>query len=169
MALHLLQHARSGQLNALIHIQQSRIHRNARIQHRVQLHRDLGIFCRIARSLLDVHLLKADLRSAFSRHLFIGDGAPLQVAQRQGIHAVGAMRLQHIRLQQRVMRHTRQPDAMVFQDMHVVLQVLTHLGVVGTFHPATQACEHMLARQLIGSTRITVRKRHVTGLARLDR
>jgi hypothetical protein len=67
--------------------QQLRIGLDARIEHRMQLHRHFGIFGRIPCGLLDIDLLKADLGCALAGHLFIGDGASLKVALRQRIHA----------------------------------------------------------------------------------
>ena len=169
VSLHLVKHLGRGDLDATVDVEQLRIGLDARIQHGVQMQGDIGVFGGIARGLLDIDLLETNLGRALACDLLVGDGSTIQVALGQRVHAMGSMGLEHIRLQQGVMFDAAHRDAVVAQHMHVVLQVLADLAMRLAAQPTGQALQHRLARQLIGCTGITMRKRHIAGSARLDR
>ena len=77
--------------------------------------------------------VEADLRRALARHLFVLDRLDAEMAQREAVHVVRAMRFEHVRLQQRVVLDAAHFDAVVRQHLLVVLQVLADLLVFGAF------------------------------------
>ena len=55
------------------------------------------------------------------------------------------MALQHVGLQQRVVRNTGDVDTVVGKDMHVVFEMLAELGVLRTLQPGFQLVQHLVA------------------------
>ncbi len=168
-ALHLVEHLRGRQLDVLVDVPQRRLRLDARPQRAVQLERHLGVLRRVLRRAVERDLVEAQLVGALAAHLGVGQRPALQVALRERVHVVAAMRLQHVRLQQGVVRDARQANSVVREHVHVVLQVLAHLAVVRALEPRFQCVQRLLERQLLRRPRVAVRQRDVAGLERFDR
>ncbi len=72
-----------------------------------------------------------------------------------------AVRLEHVRLQLRVVRDARQPNAAIRKRVHLVLHVVPELALMRAFEPGSKLLEHIFQRQLLRRARITMRERHV--------
>ena len=102
--------------------------------------------------------VEADLAGALAAHFLEGDGLAVQVAQRQVVHVVPLVRLEHVGLQQRVVHDAAQLHAVIGEHVAVVLQVLAELRFGRILQPGLHALQHQLARQLLGRVRIAVRR-----------
>ena len=162
VAFDLLQHHRSRHLDLFIDETQA-IGIDVR-QHRVvQAQGDVGVFRRVGGGALDIDLVEPDLRGTLAAHFLEGDGLVVQVAQGQAVHVMGAVRLEHIGFEQRVVHNASQLDAVVGKHMAVVFQVLPDLGLGGIFQPGLEDGQHMLARQRFGRVLIAMRHGDVGG------
>ncbi len=135
----------------------------------MQTQGDIGVFCCVFGSLFQRDLVEADLPRALARYLFILDGLDAEMAQREAIHVMRAMRFEHVRLQQRVMLDAVHRDAVVRQHLLVVLHVLADLLVLSAFEPGLEPGEHFVTRQLHRMIRPTMANRNISGRVRLDR
>ena len=168
-AFHVEQDLADRQFDVLVHMAQRRHGFDPRPQHLMQPERDLGVLGGVLGRAVERHLVEADLAGALAADLDEGDRAPAQVTLRQRIHVMAAMRLQHVALQQRVVRDAGQPDAVVGKHVTVVLQMLAHLAVMLALQPVAQPGQRGVERQLIGRAGIAVCQRDVAGLVRLHR
>ncbi len=135
----------------------------------MQLQRDVGILGGIGRGGLQRHLVEADLLRALARHFLVLDGLHAQVAQREAIHVVRAMRFEHVGLEQRVVLDAVQRDLVVGEHLRVVLEMLADLPALGTLQPGLQLRQHLVARQLLGRVGAAMRDRDVGRAAGLGR
>ena len=104
----------------------------------MQLQRDVGIFGGIVRGGVEIHLVEAKLFRALPRYFAKADGLHIEMAQRQVVHIVWLVALEHIGLQQRVLINTCQRNAVIGENMHVVFEVLPELVVPRTFQPGLE-------------------------------
>ncbi len=164
VALHLLQHDGGRHLDLPVDVAQLVVLGHLGIQRAMQAQRDVGILGGVFGGAVERHFIEADLRRALAAHLFVGDGLEVQHALGQCVHAMVAVRGQHVRLQHGVMRDAAQRDAVVGEHVRVVLQVLADLAADLVLQPQPHARQHGLARQLRGG----IQPRHV-GPAMRDR
>ena len=75
---------------------------------------------------------------------------------------------QNVGLQQGVVRHAAQRDAVIGKNMLVVFKVLPDLCVGGRFQPGFEPRQHVGQRQLRRGTGIIVRQRQIGGFAGYD-
>ena len=88
------------------------------------------------------------------------------MALRQAVHVVRLVALQHVGLQQRVVAHAAQRDAVVGEHVHVVLHVLPDLGAGRILQPGLQARQRGIEGQLLRRAGVAVRQRQVGGAVR---
>ena len=86
----------------------------------VQAQRDVGVFRRVLGGAADFNLVEADLAGTLAAYFFVSDGLVVQVAQRQAVHIVGAVRFEHIRLQQRIVHDAAQTPTRLGSQRHDV-------------------------------------------------
>ncbi len=168
IALDLQQHERGRQFDLFIHIAQLVALFHLRPHRLMQLQGHIRIFGRIFGRTLDRHFIETDLRHPLAAHILIRDRLAVQMAQRKTVHVMALVRLENIRLQQRVMRNAAQRDAVIRKDMRIVFQVLPDLRSGRIFQPRSHPGEHGLARQLRWCILITMCNRNVrcdTGFA----
>ena len=131
----------------------------------MQAKAQIGIFCAVFRGLFDSHLIKADLAGPFAAQVFIGDGFEPQMAPRQLAEVVAANAVltgfKHIGLEQGVVRDAGQCDAVISENMLVVLEMLPDLGVLRAFQPGRKARQNLRARQLLWRTGVSVGERQI--------
>ena len=108
-------------------MRQRRVGGDLRLQLPMQLQGDVGVFGGIVAGPRHIDLLEADALGTGASNIVVADGFHAQMPLGQCIHIVPHMRLQHIGLQQRVMRDTGQTHAMIGQYMLVVFDVLSQL------------------------------------------
>jgi hypothetical protein len=101
----------------------------------VQAQGDVGVFGGVFGGAGQLDLAEADLLGALAADLGVGEGLEAQVAAGQGIHVVGLVALEHVGFEQGVFRDAGQRDAVVGQDVGVVLEVLAELAVGVGFEP----------------------------------
>ena len=164
VALHVIEHLQRGHLDVAVDVAQPFTGLDGRPQRAMQLQRHVGVLGRVGGGHVQCHLVEADGLGALARHFLVGDGGAIQMASGQRIHAVGAVRLQHVGLQHRVIDHAAQRDAVIGQHVHVVLDVLAHLLRRIAFQPGLQHRQHLVQRQLFGHARIVVPHRDVATL-----
>jgi hypothetical protein len=140
-----------------------------RPQRAVHLHRHLAVFARILGGARHVHLREGDLVLALAAQVFVAQALAAQVALGQAFQAVRLVRLDDVALQHRVVLVAQHVQAVVGEDVQVVLDVLAHLGARGVFQPGLQASQHLVHRQLLGRVAVAVRQRDVGRLAGLHR
>ena len=143
-----------------------------RVQPAVQLQTEISVFRTILGSFGDLDLIEANLVGAFAAQIFKGNGFESEMAQRELTEVVpahaGFSGFEYIGLQQRVVRDAGQGDAMIGENVLVVLQVLPDLGVVRAFQPGGKARQYLLAGQLHGRAGIIVGQRNIGRLTRCD-
>ena len=93
-------------------------------QHIMQTHGEIRIFAGILCCALKIHLIKADLMRTLAAQFLKGDALHAQIALSQLIQAYATVRLQHIRLQHRVVRNTLEINPFIRKDVGVVLRVM---------------------------------------------
>jgi hypothetical protein len=135
----------------------------------MKLQRDVRILGGILARAVDVDLVEFDLLRALSSDIGVRDRLDVQMPPREAVHVVRTMRLEHIRLQQGVMRDAPQLDPVIREHVLVVLDVLADLALRRIGKPRFEARKRRIERQLIGRTRIPVRERYVARAPRLDR
>ena len=131
--------------------------------------RDVGILGGVGRGAFDIDLVEADLLGALAAQVFVGDGVEAEVAGAQLAEVVALVGLDDVALQHGVVRDAGQRDAVVGEDVLVVLGVLQHFLAVDRFQPGFQPGQHFCARQLVGDAGGGVGERDVAGFADLDR
>ena len=100
-----------------------------RPQRLVQLQGHVGVLGGIARRRVEIDLIERDLLRALADDLLVLDRRDAEVERRDGVHVMPrCRRVQHIRLEHRVVLDAAQRDAMVREDVRVVLQVVADLG-----------------------------------------
>ena len=116
-----------------------------------------------------IDLIEADLLGAFAAQVFVSDGVEPEVAGAQLTEVMALVGLDDVALQHRVVGDAGQRDAVVGEDVLVVLGVLQHFPAVDRFQPGFQPGQHFRARQLVGDAGGSVGERNVAGFADLDR
>ncbi|MCY1362938.1 hypothetical protein D9M69_496800 [compost metagenome] len=140
----------------------------------MQAQRHVGVFGGVLGGARQVDLVEADLARALAADFFVGDGLQAEQPLGQAVHAVVAVRGQHVALQHGVVRHAAQRYAVVGEDVDVVFQVLAELGAAGVFEPGAHALQHEFTRELPvlgqpGHVRAAVRHGDIAGFARRRR
>ena len=87
------------------------------------------------------------------------------MARSERIHVVALVRLDDVGREQGVVRDAGEADAVVGEDVHVVLQVLPDLGVARRFQPGLEPRQYLLESQLRRHAGIAVGHGQVGGLA----
>ena len=98
------------------------------------------------------HLVEADLRRALAGDVGVADRLDVEVPPREVVHVVRLVRLEHVRLEQRVVRDAGQRDAVVGEHVLVVLDVLPELGA-GTDRRTTARARRACGRDRAGPAR----------------
>ncbi len=117
---------------------------------------------------VQIDLIETNLLGAFARHINITDGFYIEMAQRQAVHVMRLMALQHVRLQQRIALYATQHNAVIGKDVFVVFQVLPDLLVLSALQPWPESGKRLAAIQLIRRTGVYMRQRQIGRLVRRD-
>ena len=140
-----------------------------RSQRLVQSKGDIGVFCRVGASLLQINLVEGQLLGAFAGDRFESDGLLAQVLPGQRVHVVTRpYGIEYVGLQHGVFRNAFQVDAVVGQHVLVVFEVLAELGFLRVFQQRFQLVQHCFPVQLFRGAHIIVAKWHVGSLAGLN-
>ena len=132
----------------------------------MQAQSNLRIFRRIGRGIVYRDLAEIDLLGPFACHLLITDGLVTQIFECQRVHIVtGGGTVQHIGFEHGVVGHPAQGDVVIRQHTHVVLEILSQLGLGRVFQQGFQPCQDCIAWQLCRGTGIGMGQRDV---GRLD-
>ncbi len=169
VALDLVQHFHRRHLDVAVDVGEALVRFDVRQHRPVQAQRDVGILGRVLGGAAQFDLVEADLVDALAAHVDKRNRRVAQVAHGHRVHVVRLVRLEYIRLQQRVVHDALQGDAMVGEDVHVVLEVLAELGLGRIFQPGAHLFQHVFALELVRRAGIAVRQRNVGALARFDR
>ncbi|MNG85647.1 hypothetical protein D3C79_444110 [compost metagenome] len=166
-ALDMRQHWQQRHFNLIEHRQQLGAFFQLRPHRQMQLQRDIGIFSRVRRRLLQSNLVEGELLFALTGDLFKGNGFMAEIAIGQTVHVVAtAHAVQHIGFQHGVEGNAAQGDVVTRQQTHIKLQVLTDLQRFLVFQQRFQRCQHISAIQLRRRIEIVMRHRQISGFAR---
>ncbi len=100
-----------------------------RMQHVMHAQRDVGVLGGIGCGAFDIDLVEADLLGTLAAQVFIGNGVEAKVAAAQLAEVVALVGFDDVALQHGVVGDANQRNAMVGEDVLVVLGVLQHLFV----------------------------------------
>ncbi|CAM5321889.1 hypothetical protein RLIN73S_06475 [Rhodanobacter lindaniclasticus] len=136
----------------------------------VQAQGDVGILGGVAAGGIQVHLRERDLLRALAGHLFVLHRLIAEILLRQRVHVVArGGGVPHVGLQHRVVPEPLHGDAVVRQDVDVVLRVLAQLGPRRVLEDRLQRGQHGIAIELRRHAGVVVAERDVAGPARLHR
>ena len=127
--------------------------------------RDVGILGGVDGGALDIDLVEADLLGALAAQVFVGDGGQSEVTGAQLAEIVALVGLDHVGLEHGVVGDTSQRDAVIGENMLVVLGVLQHFFPVNRGKPGFQSRQHFVARQLVGGAGSSMGERDIAGFA----
>ena len=139
---------------------------DARPKREVHVERLVAVFARVFRRLVDGHLTERNLVHAFAAQVLVANAAAAQMALRQAGQAVRFVGFEHIALQHGVVCIALHFDAVVGEDVPVVLDVLTQLLLRAVFEPRLELGEHLFAVELQRCVVVVVRDRDIGRLAR---
>jgi hypothetical protein len=131
--------------------------------------RDIRVLGGIVRGALYVDLVERNRGRALARDIHVRQeigGA--EVARGERVHVVALVTFQHVVLQKRVVLHAAHRDAVIGEDVAVVLGVLRHLLLRRILEPGPQLRERRGHRDLRGDAGVAMRERNVSALARRD-
>ena len=113
IALHRLQHRHHGHFDLAIDSGELRIAFDPWVKGAMQLQRDVGIFGGVFGRALDRNLVETDLAHTFAADFHEGNGFHAEMTLGHVIHVMRLVAFDHVRLQQRIVRDARQPDAVI--------------------------------------------------------
>jgi hypothetical protein len=129
----------------------------------MQAQAEVGVFGGVLGCLIDRHLVETDLLRSLAAEHFVGDRREAEVTSRELTQIVAANAVlagfEDVRLQQCVVCHTGEMNAVVGQYMLVVLEVLADLRVSWRFEPGLETRQHFVARQLRWCSGVVVGER----------
>ena len=167
--LHAGQYWNQWQVDIFVHFLQPAGFFQLRTQHLVQSQGDIGVFCGVGASLLQINLVEGQLLGAFAGDGFESDGLLAQVLHGQRVHVVTRpYGIEHVGLQHGVFRNAFQMYAMIGQHVLVVFEVLAELGFLRVFQQWFQLIQHCVPVQLFRGAHIIVAKWHVGSLVGLN-
>ena len=134
-ALHLPDDLAGRHFEVVVDVRKTAFPGELRVQRLMDAQRDVGVLGRVGRGALDIDLIEADLLGAFAAQVFVGDGGESEVAAAQLAEVVALVRFQHVGLEHGVVGDPGQRDAVVGEDVLVVLGVLQHFFAAGRFQP----------------------------------
>src|SRR5665213_1836624 len=165
LPLHAKQHVAHRHFERAVDVRELGIALDRRQEMMVQAQRDVGILARIIGGVLHRHLVESDLRRTLAGDIRIRDRLPVEVPPREVVHVVRLVRLEHVRLQQRVVRDAGELDAVVGEHVLVVLDILPDLGARCIGEPRRQVGEHAREVELVGRAGVAMRERDVARVA----
>jgi hypothetical protein len=165
-ALHLPDHLPGRQFDVVVDAAQTGFAGELRVQHVMHAQRHVGVFGGVGGGAFEVDLVEADLLGALAAQVFVGDGFEAEVARAQLAEIVALVGFDDVALQHRVVRDAFERNAVVGEDVLVVLGVLQHFLAVDRFQPGFQLGQHLVARQLVDDAGAVVGERDVAGFAR---
>jgi hypothetical protein len=135
----------------------------------VELQRDVGVLGCVRARVGDAHLVEFDLLRAATADFGVRDRLDVEMPPREVVEVVRPVCLEHVRLEQRIVRDAAQLQTVIREHVLVVFDVLPHLLARGVGEPRRQACERFGERQLVGSAWIAMGERNVAGDTGRDR
>ena len=128
IALNPRQHRHQRHFDMLKDIQRTFMLLQLRPHLQMQLERDVGIFRRVAASLLQCNLVKGELVLTFTSDLFKGNGFMLQPAVGKTVHIVAARHaVENVGFQHGIERNPAQLNVIVGQNTAIVFEILPDL------------------------------------------
>gem|GEM_PF-3119453 len=150
--LHAEEHVAHRYLDLFVDPPQAGVAVDLRLELLLQAQAEVGVLGGVGCRLVDRHLLETDLLRALAAKRFVGDRLQPEVAAGELAEVVPAdavaARFEDVGLEQRVVPHAGEADAVVGEDVLVVLQVLADLRLCRVFEPRLQASQHGVLRQL---------------------
>ena len=168
VALHPEQHIAHRNLDVRVHVQQLRIALDRRIERAMQPQRDVRVLGGVVAGALDGDLLERNPVHAFAGDLVVRQRLDVEVAHRQVVHVVRPVRLDDVRLEQRVVRGAGEHDAVIGKRVLIVLDVLADLLVLVAREPRRERRENAIAIELIGRAGVAMSDGDVASMPRLD-
>ena len=168
-AFHPPDHLPDGHFEIVVDMAQTAFSGELRVQRLVYAQRDVGILGGVGRGAFDIDLVEADLPGALAAQVFVGDGRQPEVTGAQLAEVVALVRFQHVGLEHGVVSDASQCDAMIGENVLVVLGILQYFFPVDRGKPGFQSRQHLVARQLVGGAGRGMGERDVAGFARGDR
>ncbi len=167
VAFHAEQHFARRQFDFPVHVLQPGLGLHLRIQALVHAQGDVGILGGILGGALHAHLLEADALRALAGDLVIADRFEMQMAFGERAQVVAQMRFEHVGLEQRVVRHAAQLNAVIGEHVLIVLEVLAELGFCRVLEPGPQQLQGARDAKLARRAGVIVRERQIRGASRL--
>ena len=166
-ALHVAEHLDQRRLELAVERLQAGLGVQRRPQRRVQAQRHVRVLRGVRCCHVDRHLIERELPDALAGNVLEADGVETQVVLRERVHVVPrGNAVEHIGFEHRIVDRTLQRDAMVEEDVAIVLDVVPDLRPGRIFQQRTQALEYPRPIQLVGRPRVIMGDRHVGGAAR---
>ena len=164
-AFHLPDHLADRHFEIVVDVAQTAFRGKLRVQCLMDAQRDVGILGGVDGGALDIDLVEADLLGALAAQVFVGDGGQSEVTGAQLAEIVALVGLDHVGLEHGVVGDTSQRDAVIGENMLVVLGVLQHFFPVDRGKPGFQSRQHFVARQLVGGAGSSMGERDIAGFA----
>ncbi len=157
------QHFGDRQFQVAVEAFQLRFGRELRPQYLMHAQRDIGILGGVFGGARDIDLGEGNARGTLAGDGVVADRGQTAVARREGAEVMRLVGFQYIGLQQRVLDDAAQAQAVVGEDVAVVLEVLPQLAVLRRFEPGFQLRQGLGQRQLRRCAGIAVAQRQVGG------
>ena len=135
----------------------------------MQAQRHIRVFGGVLRGPVHRHLVEGQLLGALARDFLVRDRAHAEITQRRRVQAVVCGdAVPDVGLEHRVEAHAGEVDAVVGENVRVVLEMVTELGALGILKNRLERSEHAITIELLRRARVVVVQGHVGGHARLD-
>ena len=164
VALHAEEHGEHRHLDFAIHKRELFVRLDSRVEQVVQRQHAIGLLCGVLRGAADLHRGEGNASDALAGHLLVAERGPAAMALREAAQIVALVHFEHIRLEQRVVNATREPNAVVLKHVRVELHVLADFLAVGALQPGLQQLQRAFETDLWRRTGIVVPQRQVHGL-----
>ncbi len=156
-----------GKLDRAVDVEELFCGLQFRIERMVDPEREIGVLGSVGRGPRDIDLLEGNAPDAGALHLVVSEGFQSEMTGSEAVHVVARVALQHVGLEQRVVRDAPQDNAVVGKHVLVVLDVLAELLALFVLEPGFQHRKRPLDAQLARRAGVVVRERQVGGGARI--
>ncbi len=153
VALHAVEDFRHRQLDVAVEGRESGIFLESRRQRLMHAQGDVGILGSIGGGVLDIYLGEGNAVRALAGDVVVADRLQPEVTCGERTEVVRLVGFQYVGLQQRVVDDAGQCDAVIGEDVAVVLEVLADLFVRCRLEPGFESGEGGVERQLLTAHR----------------
>ena len=166
---HPRQHRHQWNLDGRIDVQQRRYRFQLCIQRVMQAQGDIGVFGGVTRGGFQIDLREGNLLRTLAAHFFVGNRLDTEIALRQRIHVMPRRGgIEHVGFQHRILRVAIHRDAILREEVDVVLAVLAKFGFGGVFEDGLDCCQNHVAIKLFRRAGIVVGQWHIGGVFRFE-